>query len=224
MVTCVYTIQILYYSYISIRTLNKSSKKVSQLQKLLLFTLMTVLIVDLTALPLTYLISFNYRLYLDIYFVLISALSYLLIGLFIEEPTLFRISQFIENRHQKSNLVLVDIEKKLDELNRIMYSEKMYLNPDLSAGELSARLQISKQQLSELLNKHMKKRFVDYLNQFRLETAVNLLEKSDPSEPIAQIAYQSGFNSIATFYRYFDHHYQCTPTDFRKNILVDRLR
>lgn len=56
--------------------------------------------------------------------------------------------------------------------------------------------------------------FLEYLTMQRLKHAQLLL--SDFALPITEIAYQSGFGSIATFNRAFRRYRGCSPTEYRK--------
>ncbi len=56
--------------------------------------------------------------------------------------------------------------------------------------------------------------FLEYLTMQRLKHAQLLL--SDFALPITEIAYQSGFGSIATFNRVFRKYRGCSPTEYRK--------
>ncbi len=59
--------------------------------------------------------------------------------------------------------------------------------------------------------------FYDYVNNLRVEHAVDLLQKSNLRLNV--IAEQSGFNSISTFRRFFAAKQQCTPSEYRKRFL-----
>lgn len=58
--------------------------------------------------------------------------------------------------------------------------------------------------------------FQSYLNTFRLESAKKLLK--DTTLPVTEIAIDTGFNSFSYFCKLFKALYNCTPTEYRKNI------
>ena len=58
---------------------------------------------------------------------------------------------------------------------------------------------------------------IDYLNQLRLDNAVNLLK--NPNVTLSEIATLCGFSSSSVFSKVFRNHFGHTPSDHRKNIL-----
>ncbi|MBV3415520.1 helix-turn-helix transcriptional regulator, partial [Prevotella copri] len=71
--------------------------------------------------------------------------------------------------------------------------------------------------LSRFFNQEKQMTFFDYVNNLRVEHAVDLLQKSNLRLNV--IAEQSGFNSISTFRRFFAAKQQCTPSEYRKRFL-----
>lgn len=57
--------------------------------------------------------------------------------------------------------------------------------------------------------------FSDFLNSYRVETALRLLQES--SKPITEIAYESGFQSVRNFNSLFRKSIGTTPSLYRKN-------
>ena len=60
---------------------------------------------------------------------------------------------------------------------------------------------------------------VNYINDLRIGRACFLLQTK--THAVGEVAYQSGFNSIPHFNRYFQKVKGCTPTVFRKNYTAD---
>lgn len=56
--------------------------------------------------------------------------------------------------------------------------------------------------------------FRDFLNVYRLESAVRLMDETD--KKLVEIAYASGFQSLRTFNRCFRNHFGVAPSDYRK--------
>jgi AraC-like DNA-binding protein len=83
-------------------------------------------------------------------------------------------------------------------------SNKPYLNPELTLGQLSEQLGIKLNQLSQVINVKEGKNFNDFINNYRIGEFLRLAQPSDiENTQILAKAYQSGFNSKATFYRAF---------------------
>jgi AraC family L-rhamnose operon regulatory protein RhaS len=56
---------------------------------------------------------------------------------------------------------------------------------------------------------------VQFLTQYRLETAASLLKKQ-PDLTVSEIAYAVGFSSGQYFATVFRKRYGCSPTDYRE--------
>lgn len=103
------------------------------------------------------------------------------------------------------------------QLESIMTLQQPYLDNDLSLAKLAEQLGISSHQLSELLNNHLHCSFYDYVNSFRVQEAMALLNQAGNTMMILDIAFEAGFNNKNTFYRLFKQHTGLTPAQFRKN-------
>jgi YesN/AraC family two-component response regulator len=82
--------------------------------------------------------------------------------------------------------------------------KQVFLDTDLSIQKLGATLQISPALLSAVVNQEFGKNFRNLVNEYRLAHVKKKL--SDPANShlsITGIAYESGFNSEASFYRIF---------------------
>ena len=56
--------------------------------------------------------------------------------------------------------------------------------------------------------------FTEFINIYRLETAIRLLEETDHS--ITAIAFESGFQSLRSFHHFFKKHTNTTPSQYKK--------
>ena len=80
---------------------------------------------------------------------------------------------------------------------------------------LAKSLNIQEYQLRRLINLKLNYRnFNDFINQYRVEEAKELLKNTD--QQILNISMEVGFASIATFNRIFKNLVQTTPSNFRK--------
>lgn len=106
-------------------------------------------------------------------------------------------------------------------LARKMDEEKAYLNPRLSLTELALSIGSNKSYLSEFLNSQGTT-FYDYINVFRVAEACRLLESVKPGErtSMAAVSKNSGFNSIASFNRYFYKIKGMTPTAYLRSHML----
>ena len=118
-------------------------------------------------------------------------------------------------KKEEQNVSSEEIEK----LKNYMKLEKPYLNPDLNLSDSADELQMSRAELSKIINSGFNKNFNDFINEYRVNTfkeKLNLCEHKQLS--LLGIAYDCGFNSKATFNRVFKKITQISPTEFLNSI------
>lgn len=103
----------------------------------------------------------------------------------------------------------------LEKLTRYIENEKPYLEYDITLQELSDKLGISPRNLSHVINRHFKRNYYSFINNYRLKLAKKSLKTSDL--PIKEIMYDSGFSNKATFYSLFKKDTGLTPVQFRNS-------
>ncbi len=113
--------------------------------------------------------------------------------------------------------VLTDKRKEEIKSKIISYFEKKspYLNPDLNMDLLSAKLEIPKYQLTEVLNTGIGKNFFRFVNSYRVEAVKKMLSDPDNKYSIEAIGYECGFNSKSSFFTVFRELTGQTPLQFR---------
>ena len=84
---------------------------------------------------------------------------------------------------------------------------------NISLDTIAGIAGFSKFHFSRLFKQFTNMSFYDYLNKERIQVAETLLLNHKLS--ITEVAFQSGFSSIATFNRVFKKFKNCTPTEFR---------
>ncbi len=103
-------------------------------------------------------------------------------------------------------------------LNDLVEDEKLFLKPELHIEDLAIKLKIQTHHLSRLINKELDKNFFEYINEYRVEEFKKLV--ADPRNKnisILGLAMDAGFNSKATFYRFFKNSTGLTPSEFKKS-------
>ena len=102
-------------------------------------------------------------------------------------------------------------------LEQIMQNQKAYLRPDLTLPKLAETVDCSINHLSQVINSGFGISFFDYLNQYRIEHARELLtEIEGQSGAILNIAFTVGFNSNSAFYAAFKKCVGQTPAQYRR--------
>ncbi len=100
-------------------------------------------------------------------------------------------------------------------LRQLLEAEKLFLDPDLSVQRLAKRLHLPARDVSGAINRLCGTNISQYVNDFRLAHAVDLLARSGDS--VGEIAARSGFMSRSNFYREFQRAYGQSPTEFRRS-------
>ena len=78
----------------------------------------------------------------------------------------------------------------------------------------AAQLSVSPNYLNILTRKHLGKTALDLINERVLLEVKRLLLRTDLA--ISEIAWQSGFNELSYFSRFFKRHTEMTPIQFRE--------
>ncbi len=114
---------------------------------------------------------------------------------------------------KNSPAVVTDISKeKLDAV--ISFIHENYKS-DLSREGLAIAVDMNPNYLSTLFNTYTGKKINDYINGIRIKDArQQLLETNDK---IIEVAYDTGFESLATFLRAFKNETGKTPSEYRKS-------
>lgn len=106
-------------------------------------------------------------------------------------------------------------EEVIAKLNRVLETNKVYLNPSLSLQELAKTLEVSDATLSHAINTHHKKNFRSFIKTLRVEEVKKrLLDGSLENLSLLGLAKECGFNSEASFYRIFKAETGLTPKQF----------
>ena len=105
-------------------------------------------------------------------------------------------------------------------IEMLIRENRYYLDKTLTVQKLATCLGTNRQYLSNYINQEKKTTFYDYINDFRLEEAKNLLECQEGGRPYSmeEISSLSGFNSYSTFLRAFAKKYGQTPSRYLKNL------
>jgi AraC-like DNA-binding protein/ligand-binding sensor domain-containing protein len=129
----------------------------------------------------------------------------------------YRINQVILREQKKYDLEPELISSYLKKLILIMEKEKPHLNPNLTINGLSQMVGLPYYQLSQIINKKLNKNFFDFINEYRIKEAQQLL--SDPKrkgDTVLDVAYNVGFNTKSSFNNAFKRFTGTTPSAYRK--------
>jgi AraC-like DNA-binding protein len=96
-------------------------------------------------------------------------------------------------------------------------------DPFLSVATAAKALGTSESRLSRAINVGLGMSFSNWINGYRIEHVAQELLRADPSIGVMEIAQRCGFNSKASFHRWFRAIKGCTPTEFRAAQSVSAL-
>lgn len=106
-------------------------------------------------------------------------------------------------------------------LSHIMEEQKPYLDSELNLVKLADLMSITSHQLSYLINTGFNENFFQFINNYRVEKAKDLLRSSEKNNfTILGIAFESGFNSKTSFNTTFKKITNKTPSEFKKESTV----
>ncbi|WP_152538574.1 AraC family transcriptional regulator [Aquimarina macrocephali] len=103
------------------------------------------------------------------------------------------------------------------QLEIIFTEQELFKKQDLSLRETAAILDISDKKLSHLLNICLASNFYEYVNTYRVNYFRKKIEEGTADKlTLLAVAFDSGFNSKATFNRVFKQQVGITPIKFKK--------
>lgn len=88
-----------------------------------------------------------------------------------------------------------------------------YADSSLSLSTVGKHIGINPAYLSRLFYENLNQRFVDYINQYRVDKSKQLLDITNLT--IKEVGFKTGFNSIQYFIRVFKKHTGLTPGQYR---------
>ena len=106
------------------------------------------------------------------------------------------------------------IDPFLKEVIQIL--EEHFADPDFGVLELTRLVHLDRTRLYRKLKELTSKSPQQYLSDFRMKKAAQMIRGREGS--ISEIAYASGFNSLAYFSKAFKKYYKVSPSEFSDNI------
>lgn len=102
-------------------------------------------------------------------------------------------------------------------LTVMLRRRKLYLDPMISLAKFAAEAGVSRHKCSKQLRMESGKSFYQLIAEYRIDHARNLVKQDVHNElTIEGIAEACGFNSKASFNRYFKDMCGCTPSEYRR--------
>lgn len=122
----------------------------------------------------------------------------------------------LEEEHDIKNSTARSVDSDIIKaLNTFFEERKPYLEMDFNQRKLEEQTNIPVHKISYAINSEYNMNFSDFVSAFRIDHSKTLLENYNAKkDTIENIAYDSGFNSKASFYRAFKRHTSSTPKQF----------
>lgn len=128
----------------------------------------------------------------------------------------------------RSKLFLPDTRKKpsdetsYEDLGRkilsLLKEEELFTDPNLTISKLAGMVKAPPYLVSRVVNQTFKKSFSELITQFRIDKSEQLLlQKGSKALTIESIAFESGFNTLSSFYTSFKRINKVTPAQFRES-------
>ncbi|MEQ8966046.1 MAG: helix-turn-helix domain-containing protein [Azospirillaceae bacterium] len=102
----------------------------------------------------------------------------------------------------------------LDRLGALMTRDRLYREPGLGRRDLAEALGVPEHRLTRLVNVGLGRTVTEVINQHRVAEARDRLTRTDA--PVTTIAFDVGFNSLASFNRVFKAATGLRPSDLRR--------
>lgn len=123
----------------------------------------------------------------------------------------------VPEKYSGSKMSDDETEVIVRKLQSLMQQTKPYLNPDLTIKDLSEQMQIHRKQLSQVINSQFGQNFYDFVNQYRVQEAKEIITgNSDSKKTILEVLYEVGFNSKSAFNNAFKKNTGKTPSEFKR--------
>ena len=111
----------------------------------------------------------------------------------------------------------VDIDLALAaRIEEYMNQSKPFLANILTLEQLAKQLEMPARSLSNIINRHFKQNFFEFVNQYRVEEAKHILaDPEQKNKTMIHVMSDCGFNSKATFNTFFKKLVGSTPSQYR---------
>lgn len=123
-----------------------------------------------------------------------------------------------QTKYRKSGLSAERSLELWQTLGELMKDQRPYLDSTLSLTQLASLISVSNDYLTQAINTHGEKNFYDFINDYRVEAARDLLADAQGKRSLLDIALDSGFSSQSAFSTRFKGVVGMTPSQYRKSL------
>ncbi len=117
-----------------------------------------------------------------------------------------------------------NIGKSKRNIAETIETERLFLQQDLKINDIAKLLCTNRDYIYQAINVRMGMSFSEYINRLRVNYATQLM-KDTPEMSTNEVAFRSGFSSLASFYRNFKTYQNCPPLTYKRvNTPQDKLK
>lgn len=107
-----------------------------------------------------------------------------------------------------------------ERLESLMKNEKIYRELNLTRERVAELMNSNRTYLSQVIKEKTGQSFITYINDFRIQEAIEILSDPKNDMPLKALSSHLGFSSITTFYKLFKDKVGMTPAKYRERIIV----
>lgn len=124
-----------------------------------------------------------------------------------------------KDKYEKSSLTEIKSKEHMSALELLMIEQKPFLESKITLKEVSERMEIHPNHLSQVINENLQQNFYDFINGYRVEEfKKKLSEDSEKRFTLLAHAYDSGFSSKSSFNEVFKKTTGLTPSEYQKQL------
>lgn len=128
-----------------------------------------------------------------------------------------------------SNKAMVYLNKKnatiryyqTERLKKILNFIKENYQEKICIDDLAKEVNLSRYHFCRIFKQHTGQTPIEYINFFRVNQAIRLME--DENCKIMDVALEVGFNNFSYFIETFKAYKKCTPSEYRKLVILEKL-
>ncbi len=121
-------------------------------------------------------------------------------------------------KYSRSGLSSENSQKYLNILTEYMDENKPFLEPKLTLPQLSEKIKIHQNHLSQIINESLGLNFYEFVNSYRIQEFKDRVSRLDSDKlTLLGHAFESGFSSKSTFNEIFKKSEGSTPSEYLKN-------
>jgi AraC-like DNA-binding protein len=111
------------------------------------------------------------------------------------------------------------LQHTIEQLEDLMAKKKIFLDPNISAIQLSKALRINRRNLSTLLSSKYQMNFNEFINHYRILEAQRLImDRNSQNITMSVLSEECGFKTERTFYNAFRHSTGISPMMFKEKL------